>query len=121
MRGKHGSHDGNIQFPLGDPPGGGTLGFPKSGLAPAPKTWPKTVFGTKLLIYIMFFWRIWPNAPDPVPWRMLGLRPCGERRSKTPTMKSTGYRALIPSIGLLLPEEVSTFIGVDWRAAYRKG
>lgn len=29
MRGKHGSHDGNIQFPLGDPPGGGLWDFQK--------------------------------------------------------------------------------------------
>jgi hypothetical protein len=44
-----------IQFPA-RPPGGGTFGFSKSVLAPAPKTWPKTVFETKLT--------------DPVPERL---------------------------------------------------
>src|SRR5262245_22568667 len=52
-------------------PGGGTFGFPRIGLAPAPKTWPKTVFETKILIYFVFFEgeRIWSNRTDPVPER----------------------------------------------------
>jgi hypothetical protein len=43
-----------IQFPC-ETPGGGHLDFRKIGLAPAPKTWPKTDFETKLLIDFMFF------------------------------------------------------------------
>jgi hypothetical protein len=43
-----------IQFPC-QTPRGGTFGFPKSVLAPAPKTWPKTVFGTKHLSDLIFF------------------------------------------------------------------
>ena len=42
-----------IQFPC-ETPGGGTFGFSKSVLASAPKTWPKTVFGTKHLSDLSF-------------------------------------------------------------------
>jgi hypothetical protein len=40
-----------IQCPH-ETPRGGTFGFSKSVLTPAPKTCPKTVFETKLLIYL---------------------------------------------------------------------
>jgi hypothetical protein len=44
-----------FSFPARPPGGGGLLDFRKIGLAPAPKTWPKTDFETKLLIDFMFF------------------------------------------------------------------
>ena len=44
-----------------------------------------------------------------------------ERQIENADEEEDGYRALIPSIGVLLPKEVSTFLGVAWRAAYRKG
>jgi hypothetical protein len=46
---------------------GGTFGFSKSVLAPAPKTWPKTVSETKLLIYFMFLKakEMWSNRRQP--------------------------------------------------------
>jgi hypothetical protein len=65
-----------IQFPC-ETPGGGLLDFRKIGLAPAPKTWPKTDFETKLLIDFMFFEgkRNMVQSHRPVPERLWAQDP----------------------------------------------
>jgi hypothetical protein len=80
-----------FSFP-GRPPGGGTFGFPKSGLAPAPKTWPKTVFETKYLIYFIFSTArvIWSDRADPVPARRLAGQIWPPPRSRLVLVKLSG-------------------------------
>ena len=70
-----------VQFPC-ETPRGGLLDFRKIGLAPAPKTWPKTVFETKLLIDFMFFEgkKYGPTAPTRCQndYRLQRTRKCLE-------------------------------------------
>jgi hypothetical protein len=65
-----------IQFPC-ETPRGGLFDFQKLVLPPAPKTWPKTLFETKLLIDFMFLRakEIWSNRTNPVPERLWAQDP----------------------------------------------
>ena len=93
-----------VQFPC-ETPRGGLLDFRKIGLAPAPKTWPKTVFGNKYLIDLMFFdayrakeYR--PTAPPPVSERsaMCSTAPSHEAGSSCISYSELAKRAKHPVI-----------------------